>query len=89
IILLYQFIRKKKQKYWLYTSIIAIIASLAAIGIMFYYDSLPGYGMMPGLTYFNEFMYSLLASIIFAGMFLLSLLSKIISIIIKRIKRKS
>lgn len=78
IVLLSQFIRKKNNKYWLYTSIIAIISSVAAIGIMFFYDSLPGYGLLPGLTYINESLYSLGAGIIFIGMFLLSLLLKII-----------
>lgn len=78
IVLLFQFVRKKNNKYWLYTSIIAIISSVAAIGIMFFYDSLPGYGLLPGLTYINEWLYSLGASIIFIGIFMLSLLLKII-----------
>lgn len=72
------FIRKKKQKYWVCSSITAMISSIAANRIMFYYDGLPGYGPLPGLTYFSEWIYSFWASIIFAGMFLLSIFLKII-----------
>lgn len=81
-----QCIRKKNLKYGAACSVAAIASSVIAIGIMFFYDSLPGYGPMAGLTYFSEFMYSLGASVIFAGIFIISLLLNIIIYIIKKQK---
>ena len=82
--LLIQFVKKKKHKYGVACSVVAITSSIIANRIMFLYNSLSGYGAMAGLTYFKEFMYSLRASIIFAGIFILSLLLNIIIYIINR-----
>lgn len=88
IISLYKYVRKKQNKYWLYASITAILSSMTAIGIMFYYDSLPGYGFMPGLTYFNEWLYSFGAGIIFFVVFVISLLLKGFFILKEGIKKR-
>ncbi len=81
IIFLILFIRKRKMKHLICSFTTSLISCISAIGIMFYYDSLPGYGPMAGLTYFSEFTYSFLASIMFAGMFLLSIFIYIIHIL--------
>ncbi len=88
IVLFIHFI-KRKNKYWIYLAGTALISCMAAIILMFFYDSLPGYGSMPGLTYFAEWFYSFCASIVFAGMLILSIASRIILTFITRIKQRT
>lgn len=85
IILLIRFMKTKK--YWIYSAGTSLISCTAAIIIMFFYYSLPGYELMPGLTYFAEFCYSLIASIAFAGMLILSIACRIILTFITGIKQ--
>lgn len=56
---------------------------------MFYYDSLPGYGLMPGLTNLGKWFCCFGVSIAFTGMLILSIASKILSIFIARKKQHS
>ena len=87
IVLLIRFIKRKNK--WIYPAGASFISCIAAIILMFFYNSLPGYGPMPGLTYFAEFCYSFIASIAFAGMLILSILCRIILTFITRIKQHS
>jgi len=45
----------------------------AALLLAWYFDQAPGYGMMPGLTYIQEVLYSLGAAVVFAGLLLITL----------------
>ena len=38
---------------------------LLALVLLWYYDTLPGYGMMPGFAYFSEVFTSLCAAVVF------------------------
>ena len=44
-----------------------IISALAALLLFLYYETLSGYGPMPGLTYFAETFLSLAAAAVYAG----------------------
>lgn len=58
---------------------VEVIPMLIANGLRIYYDSLPGYGIMPGLTYIGEVLYSYGASIIYCVLFVISVLCCIAS----------
>ena len=42
--------------------------------LLWYFDTLPGYGMMPGFAYFPEVIYSLCAVVVFAVLTLVTFL---------------
>ena len=79
IVLLVLSLRKKQKKLWLSLFLVEVIPMLIAIGLRIYYDSLPGYGIMPGLTYIGEVLYSYGASIIYCVLFVISVLCCIAS----------
>ena len=79
IVLLVLSLRKKQKKLWLSLFLVEVIPMLIANGLRIYYDSLPGYGIMPGLTYIGEVLYSLGASIVYCLVFLVSVLCCIAS----------
>ncbi len=62
----------KARKGWLRLIVLEVVSAAAALGLMFYYDSLPGIGMMPGLTYIAEVIYSMLFTAAFAVMAVIS-----------------
>lgn len=45
---------RKSRKWWLLLLIWEIFSAALTWGLGAYYDSLPGYGFMPGLSYFAE-----------------------------------
>ena len=49
-----------------------------AWGLGAYFDSLPGYGFMPGLSYFAETLFSYGAAILYCGMLAVSAVTGII-----------
>ena len=51
IILFVITIRKKTKKLWWILFSAELIPLLISLGLMIYYNNLPGYGFMPGLTY--------------------------------------
>lgn len=61
----------KKRFRWVYLT--EFSAMLAALLIMWLSDHAPGTGIMPGLTYFDVFFYSLCAAAAFALLLLISL----------------
>lgn len=79
IALLVLSLRKKQKKLWLSLFLVEVIPMLIANGLRIYYDSLPGYGIMPGLTYIGEVLYSYGASIIYCVLFVVSVLCCIAS----------
>lgn len=55
---------RKHKKIWpvMVCNVLSIGLSL---GLLWYFDNLPGYGMMPGLSYFTEVFTSLIAAAAF------------------------
>ena len=72
ICLLYYAVKKPERKLWPKLFGLEILSVLAAVGLMFLFDRLPGNGMMPGLTWFAEFFYSLFAAAGYGMLFLVS-----------------
>ena len=54
IVLLTLAIRRKTAKLWITLLLSEVIPMIVAFVLMRYFDSLPGYGFMPGLSYFGE-----------------------------------
>ena len=79
IILLVKSIKKKNNKYWIMTFVIEIIFIIISKIVENYYNSLPGYGFMPGLTYFGETLLSLGANTIYYIMLFITMLTKIVT----------
>ena len=74
VILLIFAIRRKSIAYWMATWITEALSAALAWGLGVYYDGLPGYGMMPGLTYFAHTLYSMAAAVAYGCLLLVSLL---------------
>ena len=72
IVLLVLSLRKEQKKLWLSLFLVEVIPLLIANGLRIYYDSLPGHGIRPGLTYIGEVLYSYGASIVYCLVFLVS-----------------
>ena len=74
IVLLVFAIRKPGKKLWPPLLAFELISLLAAIGLMFLFDALPGNGFMPGFTWLGEFLFSLAAAGAYGIMLLLTLI---------------
>ena len=70
-------IRKKTKKLWRILFSAELIPLLISIGLMIYYNNLPGYGFMPGLTYLGEVLFSFGAVVLYCISFLISICSYI------------
>ena len=70
-------IRKKTKKLWRILFSAELIPLLISIGLMIYYNNLPGYGFMPGLTYLGEILFSFGAVVLYCISFLISICSYI------------
>lgn len=79
VILLVITIRKKTKKLWRTLFAVELIPMLIAIGLMIYYDNLPEYGFMPGLSYLGEVLFSFGAAVLYGISFLISICSFIIT----------
>ena len=77
IILFVITIRKKTKKLWRILFSAELIPLLISIGLMIYYNNLPGYGFMPGLTYLGEVLFSFGAVVLYCISFLISICSYI------------
>ena len=77
IILFVISIRKKTKKLWRILFSAELVPLLISIGLMIYYNDLPGYGFMPGLTYLGETLFSLGAVVLYCINFLISICSYI------------
>lgn len=77
IVLFVRCIRQHSLKRWLILFTFEEVSFIIAFLLMHYFDNLPGYGMMPGLTYFAATMYSLGAAILYCIMLLLSVVTAI------------
>lgn len=72
------------KPYWYFLYGVEAISVLVAVLLTVYYNSLPGQGSMPGLTYFAETCCSFCAAVVFGVMLLCSVLA---AGIVKRKKR--
>lgn len=54
--------------------ILNIFSIVLACFLLWYFDTLPGFGMMPGFAFFPEVMYSLMAAVAFAVLTLVTFL---------------
>jgi hypothetical protein len=72
IVLQVKAIRKGLKKLWISLVLLELISMLAANRIQAYYDSLPGYGIMPGFSYMGEVLLSFFASVLYGACFLIS-----------------
>ena len=77
IVLLIFAVRKPEKRLWVPLFVFEVVCLLAAIGLMFLFEALPGNGFMPGLTWFAEFFYSLLAAGAYGIMLLLTALIRV------------
>ena len=77
IILFVIIIRKKTKKLWRILFSSELIPLLISIGLMIYFNNLPGYGFMPGLTYLGEILFSFGAVVLYCISFLISICSYI------------
>ena len=74
-------IRQRAIGYRLTSLIASLLSAALCWGLGTYYDHLPGYGFMPGLTYFAETLFSYGAAIISLG---IAALSAILWIVLKK-----
>ena len=75
IILFVITIRKKTKKLWRILFSSELIPLLISIGLMIYFNNLPGF--MPGLTYLGEILFSFGAVVLYCISFLISICSYI------------
>ncbi len=78
IILLVKSIKRKENKYWIKLFLIEIIFIVISFVLWIYYDSLPGYGFMPGLSYWGEILFSIGACFLYSAMLFITTCSRII-----------
>ena len=68
---------QENKKLWRILFSAELIPLLISIGLMIYYNNLPGYGFMPGLTYLGEILFSFGAVVLYCISFLISICSYI------------
>lgn len=71
-------LQKPVRVRWSMLFLCELCALTAAVYFTYYYNALPGYGMMPGLTYFAETMYSMAGAAVYFCMLLVSVLTCVI-----------
>ena len=74
ILLLRKALRSPARNRWLCLFLTQLLSIAAAFLVMSYFDDLPGTGMMPGLTYFAEVIFSLIAAALYSTGLLFSLI---------------
>ena len=68
----------RRKKGWVRLLILCAMSMAAAFGCMWYFDVLPGYGIMPGWAYFQEVFYSLCAGVAYFIMTLIAALGALL-----------
>ena len=74
-------IRRKSKRYWVSLFVLESVSAVLAWRLGVWFDGLPGYGIMPGLTYLSEILFSYGAAVISLG---IAALSAILWIILKK-----
>ena len=75
---------KNGSKRWLVLFISLVTEIAASAVLMKVFDALPGYGMMPGLTYLGEWMVCVLFLAVYLLLAAISVIVKIISAVKKK-----
>ena len=68
----------RKRKGWIRLLILSVACTALAVFGTWYFNEMPGLGIMPGLAFFQEFFYSLIASVIYFVMTLVALLGALV-----------
>lgn len=71
-------IRRNSKKHWILLFVLETLSALLAWRLGIWFDGLPGYGIMPGLTYFFETLFSYGAAILYCGMLAVSAVTGIL-----------
>ena len=71
-------LKKPVRVRWSLLYLCELCALTAAVYFSIYYNALPGNGVMPGLTYFAETMYSMAGAVVYLCMLLVSVLACVI-----------
>ena len=74
-------IRRKSKRYWISLFLLEAVSAVLAWRLGGWFDSLPGYGFMPGLTYISETLFGYGTAAISLG---IAALSAILWIILKK-----
>ena len=74
-------IRRKSKRYWISLFILEAVSAVLAWRLGVWFDHLPGYGFMPGLTYLSETLFGYGTAVISLG---IAALSAILWIILKK-----
>ena len=72
IVLLVKAIKRKAKKQWLILFALEVVPMFIALWLWRYYENLPGYGFMPGLSYLGEVLFSFFAGVLYGVNFLIS-----------------
>ena len=75
ILMLVGCLKKPVRVRWSMLFLCELCALTASVYFSVYYNALPGFGMMPGLTYFAETLYSMAGVVVYLAMLLLSVLA--------------
>ena len=78
IALLVLSIKKRTKPLWISLFSLELVPMGIAAALGVYYDGLPGYGFMPGLSYLGEILFSYGAAVIYGVTFLVSVCACII-----------
>ncbi|MBO5180242.1 MAG: hypothetical protein J6B87_07865 [Clostridia bacterium] len=78
IVLLVKAIKKKETKSWIKVFLLETFSIIISITLWQYYENLPGYGFMPGLSYLGEVLFSFASTILSVVMLLITICAKII-----------
>lgn len=74
-------IRRKSKRYWISLFILEAVSAVLAWRLGVWFDHLPGYGFMPGLTYISETLFGYGTAVISLG---IAALSAILWIVLKK-----
>ena len=74
-------IRRKLKRYWISLFILGAVSAVLAWRLGVWFDHLPGYGFMPGLTYLSETLFGYGTAVISLG---IAALSAILWIVLKK-----
>ena len=61
-------VRRKSKRYWISLFFLEAVSAVLAWRLGVWFDGLPGYGMMPGLSYLTETLLSYGAAILYGVM---------------------
>ena len=74
-------IRRKSKRYWISLFFLEAVSAVLAWRLGVWFDGLPGYGFMPGLTYISETLFGYGTAVISLG---IAALSAILWIVLKK-----